>query len=199
MKWRDVPWSLKQYSAPSAEPLTYSEAKSWLRLPDDTDQTLVTAMIGTARRKVEEDTGRKLITQAWDYYLDAFPADALVIPTGPVASVTSIKTTTAAGVESTLAATNYQLVTGGDFGFSSIVLSDSGEWPSDLRAHQAIVIRLSLGYGSAGSNVPGPLVDAMRQLLTMWYGTARNQNGLVPPKWVGYDELIRPYRFGGIG
>jgi len=186
--------ALKLATAPSAEPLTWAELKAYpgMRLANDTDQTHVTSLIVAARQKVELDTGLRLINQAWDLYLDFFPCAGIEVPIEPLASVTSIKTTSVAGVESTLAATNYQV----DIASSPprIVLSDSGSWPTDIRATHGIVIRLAVGFGSAGSAVPAPLLEAMRIAIRCWYAPLGGTPFALPPPWMGYDALIAPYR-----
>jgi len=199
VKWDDIAWSSKLSAAPSAEPPSYAEASAFLRLPDTTDQTYVTALIASARQKVEEDTGRRLITQSWTLYADAFPSDAIVLPWAPLISVTSIKTTTAAGVQSVLAATKYQVDT--TSGRPRIWLSDTGSWPGDLRLHFGIEIICSVGYGAAGSAVPGPLLEAIRECLSLWYTTRAGAANppLLAPRWLGYDAKIAPYRIVGIG
>lgn len=196
MKWADIPSAAVLATGPAAEPLTYAEASAWLRLPDTTDQTLVTALIVDARTKVEQDTGLKLITQSWDVYFDAFPEDAIYLPVEPLLSVTSLKVTSAAGVQSTVASTVYQVDTASSP--PRIVLAPDQSWPTDLREHQACVARVSVGYGAASSAIPGPLVNAVRQLLTIWYATARAGSAVVPPRWVGYDATIAPYRRMGM-
>lgn len=196
MKWADIASSAALATAPAVEPVSYTEAKQWLRLPDDTEEYLVTQLIRDARAKVEQDTGLRLITQAWDVCFDSFPDDAIYLPVEPLLSVTSLKTTSAAGVQSTAAATVYQV----DVASAPprVYLADGQSWPSDLRAHQACVLRVSVGYGAAASDVPGPLLNAIRQLLTIWYVAARQGQGVLPPKWAGYDDAIAPYRRRGI-
>jgi uncharacterized phiE125 gp8 family phage protein len=194
--WSHTRYGLKLATDPAVEPLTYAQAKAWLRLPDDTDKTFVEALIASARHRVEQDTGRVLITQAWDLSLDEFPSDAIYVPVEPLISVTSIKTTTLAGVESTLAAANYQVDT-----ISApprILLADAGTWPSDIRAASGIVIRLSCGYGAAASAVPPPLIRAMEQLIAHWYlhRSSTIATPLAPP--FQYTALIQPYRLSGI-
>jgi uncharacterized phiE125 gp8 family phage protein len=201
MRWADVAWSLKAVASPvtpAVEPLTYDEMKAYpgLRLPNDDDQAHVSALIVAARQKVESDTGLRLITQTWDLYLDQFPTDAIYLPIGPLQSVTSIKTTTVAGVESTLTATNYQVDTASNP--PRITLSDSGAWPGDIRLHQGIVIRLSVGYGASGASVPAPLIEAMRIAIRCWYAPLGGTPFALPPPWMGYDALIAPYRSVGL-
>ena len=196
MKWADIPSAAVLYSGPAAEPLTYDDAKAWLRLPDNTDEALILSLLTDARTKVEQDTGLKLITQSWDVYADAFPDDAIFLPVEPLLSVTSLKVTSSAGVQSTVAATVYQVDTASSP--PRITLAENQSWPTDLRTHQGLVIRVSVGYGASGASVPGPLLNAIRQLLTIWYATARAGTGVVPPRWLGYDATIAPYRRPGM-
>lgn len=196
MNWVEIPHATKLVTPPATEPLTYAAAAAWLRTPagDTTDQDLITSLIADARQKVELDTGLCLITQVWDLYFDAFPDDGIQVPLEPLASVVSLKVTSVAGVQSTVASTTYQVDTASSP--PRILLADGKSWPTDIRAHQGIVAQLSVGYGAAGSAVPGGLLNAMRQLLTLWY-TARPGGAagvLLPPKWVGYDATIARLR-----
>jgi uncharacterized phiE125 gp8 family phage protein len=191
--WAGMRYAVVLATAPAAEPLTYAQAKAYMRLLDDTDQTtIVEPLIRAARAKVETDTGRRLITQSWDLLFDAFPRDAIRPPFVPLQSVTSIKTTSAAGVESTLAAATYVVDAASTPG--RIVLADGGSWPTDLRTVNAIAIRCACGYGTAGTAVPDPILQAMLQLVTHWY---RHRDAAVYPplpSWFGYDALLAPYR-----
>lgn len=201
MKWVDIPYALKLVATPvtpAVEPLTYDEVKAYpgLRLPDDTDTAYLTGLITAARQKVESDTGLRLITQNWDLSLDAFPTDAISVPIGPLQSVTSIKTTSVAAVESTVSVTNYQVDTASNP--PRILLSDSGAWPGDIRLHQGIVIRLVVGYGLTGASVPAPLLEAMRIAIRCWYAPLGGTPLALPPPWMGYDALIAPYRSSGL-
>ncbi|HAM57577.1 MAG TPA: hypothetical protein DCQ64_20070 [Candidatus Rokubacteria bacterium] len=191
MRMCDIHTAMKLATAPVVEPITYAQAKLFLRLANNEDQTLVEGLIVAARVKVESDTARALIDQAWDLYLDAFPTDAILIPKAPLVSVTSIKTTSAAGVQSTLDASHYQVDTASVP--PRIVLSDAGAWPTDLRRTQPIVIRLAMGYGAAGSLVPSPLLRAMEQLIAHWYMHRTAALYAPVPRWVGYGALIAPY------
>ena len=193
--WVEIRRSLRLALPPAVEPLSYAEAKAFLRLPDDSDQAYVTSLAVAAREKVEGDTGRRLITQEWDLTCDSFPSDAILVPIAPLASVSSIKTVSPAGVESIVAATNYQVDTSNTA--PCIYRSDLGAWPCDLRRHQAVVVRLVVGYG-ASRDVPSSLLRAMEQLVAHWY-MHRTQSAFMPlPRWFGYDALIDPYRLMGM-
>lgn len=185
-------------TAPSVEPITYSEIKALLQVGDDTVQTWLTSRITTARQTVERDTSRKLITQTWDLTLDAFPADGvIVLPFEPLQSVTSVTVTASDGTSSVVAASNYTVITAASP--PRIALSDTGSWPGDVRTVAGIVIRVVVGYGTTAASVPGPLVYAMEQLLAQWYASRVGTAYVPPPRWLGYDATIAPYRPAGIG
>jgi uncharacterized phiE125 gp8 family phage protein len=194
MLWADTPRALALVTAPVSEPLSYAQAKAFLRLPNDTEEGLVLGLITAARMKVEADTGLMLLTQTWDLSFDAFPEDAIRPPCCPLQSVTTIKTTSSAGVESTLSATNYQV----DLASQPprIVLSDAGAWPTDLRATSAITVRCVAGYVSDQA-IPAPLLRAMEQILAVYYMQRASAAIILPPRWLGYDALIAPYRLQG--
>lgn len=198
MKWADMSFGLKLATAPAAEPLTYSDVRdsSGMRLPSDNEQAQVTDLIATARQRVEADTGLRLITQAWDLTFDVFPEDAIYLPIEPVLAVTSIKTTSVAGIESTVTASNYQLDATSTP--PRIVLSDSGSWPEDIRRTAGIVVRLSVGYGASGASVPAPLRQAMRELVRLMYAPTQGTIAAPSVPWAGYDALIAQYRNRGI-
>ena len=58
---------------PTAEPVTLVEAKLFARIDTDDDDALVTALISSARQCVEEETGRALMTQTRDAFLNHYP------------------------------------------------------------------------------------------------------------------------------
>src|SRR5258706_6207580 len=62
----------KLITPPAVEPFTLAEAKLHCRIDIDDDNANVDKWIKAARTKVEKDTGRALLTQTWDLFLDAF-------------------------------------------------------------------------------------------------------------------------------
>lgn len=190
MRWSDVHRAAQIVagSGPTGEPLEYADVKAFLRLPTDDDEWLVRTYITAARMKVEEDAGIFCLTQKWDLFLDAFPDDAILVPFAPLTAVDSLKVTSVAGVQSTVAATVYQV----DVASAPprVVLADDQVWPTDIRRTQGIVMRCSVGYGASGASVPEIALHAMRYLIRMWYAPRGTDVLVVPPKWVGYENAI---------
>jgi len=143
-----------------------------------TEDALLTAIITAAREHIEDITGRALITQAWDCYLDAWPGwgNNIVLPFGNLQSVTHIKWTDSDGAETTLTEnTDYLVETSGD-GNGRIVLPYGGSWPSGtLYPSNPIVIRIVCGWASAAA-VPFKIKAALLLVAGDLYENREAQN-----------------------
>ena len=176
--------ALKLKTPPASEPLTLAETKSYLKVSDTTDDTLLSQIITAIRKSCEDWTGRALVTQTWTLWRDAFPhrekdrlphdgyfelpvdfADqaqrVLSIPRPPLQSVTFLKTYDTANQETTFAAAKYLVDAVSEPG--RIVLNQSSSWPTGLRPANAVEIEFLAGYGDA-SAVP----DALKQGMLLW-------------------------------
>ena len=140
--------------------------------PNVSDDSLLTDLIETARRDVENDTSRKLITQTWDYCPKRWPCgDRIKLPFGNLQSITSITYTDCNGTAYTLTpTTEYTVELNGDqCGF--VVLPYQGSWPSvTLRPSQPITIRFVCGYGSTAASVPVTARQAIKARCVNLYG-----------------------------
>jgi uncharacterized phiE125 gp8 family phage protein len=186
-------------TAPATEPVSVSEAKLFLRVDGNDDDTLITSLIATARRACEECTKRAFITQTWKLVLDRFPVDedadelefmlgldcpqAIQLPRQPIQSITSIKTTDTTNSQTTVAPATYSVDQSG----GRVLLNDGYAWPTSLRADAAVEITTVNGYGDAAA-VPEPI----KQAILMFVGTMYNsrQCGSLPD---GAKELLAPY------
>jgi uncharacterized phiE125 gp8 family phage protein len=113
-------------------------------------------LITDGRTAVENITRRALLTQTWDYYLDAFPdVDFIKLPFGNLQSTGLVITykksdwlTVADTVTMTLT-TDYLIETNGE-GIGRIVLPYGESWPSaTLFPSQAIKIEFACGWTTA--------------------------------------------------
>jgi len=82
---------LKLITAPDIEPVTLDEAKNHLKIDSSEDNSLISALIVTARQLAEKETNRAFITQTWEMYLDEV-GNEIEIPKPPLQSIVSIKT-----------------------------------------------------------------------------------------------------------
>jgi uncharacterized phiE125 gp8 family phage protein len=161
-------WSLTLVTGPTAEPISLTDAKMWLRLDHSAEDDLVSGLIQMVREAVEE-RGISVFTQTWDLTLDYFPHGAIDIPKAPLQSITSVKYTDTDGVEQTLAASAYQVDT--KSGIPRVAAVYGTVWPSTRHELNAVTVRFVAGYGTLGAtpDVPERILQAMRLALTTAY------------------------------
>lgn len=189
-------------TAPTAEPVSRDDVKTFLRLDGTADDTLIDVIISTARMMVEEHTKTALITQTWELTLDRFnnvdefKPGFYVAPTnvngtfinlsrGPVQSVTSIKSYNPANTSADFSSAAYTL----DIPNSKILLNSGYAWPTDLRDKGAVKIVYVAGYGNNATSVPAIFIQAIKMCAVAIY---ENKGcGEMPD---GAKMLLEPYR-----
>lgn len=151
----------------------------------------LTDLITDAREEVERHTRRGLLTQTWDYYLQAWPSsDRFRIPFGNLQSVTHLKWTDTDGTETTLTEnTDYLVETNGeDCGF--IVLPYGISWPSgSLYPSNPIKVRFVCGWTTAAS-IPKNIKRAVKFYAEKSYYRGARDKELQPV----IDGLLGTYR-----
>lgn len=175
---------LSLITPPAAEPVTLAEAKSHCRVDIADDDALITSLITVARQQVEQETGLSLITQTWELTLDAFPDRQVAaeswryrdgtfpesfidLPRPPLASVVSVKYIDETGVEQTMSASNYKVIT--DRHPGRVALAYDKSWPTARSEPNAVTIRYTAGYGASGSSVPQSIRQWILLQIEHWY------------------------------
>lgn len=179
-------------SPPGLEPIDVDEAKAFLRVEIEDDDDLIESLITTARKHVEDYCGRSLINTEWDMWMDRFPGNSMNTPwwdgvrEGPVSLITApsarkfpilkgpiqagtvtIKTYDLEDTETLVPASDY--IVNDSLEIPEISLRSGAVWPVNLREAKAIRISMTCGYGGSGTQVPRPILTAMKQLITHWY------------------------------
>lgn len=187
------PSTLSLFLGPQLEPLTVQEAKDWARITEDDDDATVERLVSAARAHVEELTGRALITQTWDFYLDAFPCWGITVPRPKLQTVTTLKYTDSNGVQQTLASSEYTVDARKEPG--QIVPAYGKTWPSTRSVPNAVEIRFVAGYGTAADTVPFPLRQAIAVLVaTMYENREALSDTVMPAVPMAFWQLIDQHR-----
>jgi uncharacterized phiE125 gp8 family phage protein len=176
-------------TAPSVEPITLEEAKLFLRVDNDVEDTLINSLIASARVFVESETWRSLCTQTWKLSMDTTEVKTFVgLTKSPIQSITHIKYFDINGVQQTLS-------TGG---FQSDLLNEPARIkfesiPQMKEMMNAMEIQFVCGYGVAAS-VPEGIKQAMKLLIGHWYehreSVATNNLSEMP---MAVKSLLAPY------
>lgn len=137
-------------TASTGQVVSTDEAKDHLRIIHTEDDSKIDALIRVATEQVEVFTNRFLLTQTKKITYDSFSED-LIIPFGPVSSISHLKYYDEDGALTTLNASNYQY----DILDIPILISRAPEtyyWPNTQSAKQSSVeITFVAGYGNASA------------------------------------------------
>ena len=197
--------ALLQTLAPSVEPVSLSDAKTYLRLDSDLsqDDVLVGLLIGAARRYAEAYCNRSFITQKWRLTLDQWPGglggwNPVQLERAPVQSVDSIVYIDMSGTTQTItapAAPAYALELTGPVG--RITPGFGQIWPIPQPRIGAVQINFTAGYGPAATDVP----EGIRNWMLVRIGTLYTNREEVAVMHKGsvqalpyVDQLLDPYR-----
>jgi uncharacterized phiE125 gp8 family phage protein len=173
-------------AGPALEPIPLAEMKLHLRVGDDAEDALIGAFIAAARVAVETDIRRVMITQNWRAIVDGWPRDGVVLPILPALSLDAVHGLDSAGVATTLPSEASAF----DAADGSVRLIQP--LPGSVRYE----IDFTAGYGATAADVPQPLRQAIRLLVTHWY---ENRAAVVIGDAIthlplGCRELVAPYR-----
>ena len=104
-----------------------------------------------------------MLNETWEWAIDGEPpTNVIYLPKEPLVSITSVTSYDTAGAGTVFASSNYTVDTKGNRFF----LDEAGVWPSDLRNYRSLVISYVAGYGTAITDLP-PL---MRQAILLFVG-----------------------------
>ncbi len=165
-------YAIATTAEPAKEPITLSEAKRHIRYPlDDEDANIERIYIPAARRRVESETGRALITQTKTLTLDDFPGGScpIWIPCAPLQSVDSIVYAANDGTQTTLSTDDYVVDTNSEPG--RILPKFGNPWPAtkERTLSSTVLVTFDAGYGSTTSSVPAGIREAMLLLIGHYF------------------------------
>jgi len=187
-------WKLKTGGAPAVEPVTNAEVKRHIAYADTDRDADIDAMIEAARTAIEENIGRALITSTWQLKLDEFPGGGadVMLPMPPLQSVTSITYTDVDGNSQTFAAAKYVVDTFAEP--ARIALAADQTWPSTYGEINVVTVEFVAGFGDASSDVPAPIVSAVKMLAGDLLDNAEAQVMVQLKENPAIARLLEPYR-----
>ena len=188
---------LKLITPPADWPVSLVEAKAHLRVDFADDDALIEIFRKAATDEAEKFTGRALIEQTWDLYLDAFPAAEIKIPRPPLIEVVGVFYGGAAD-EQTLPAAGYIVDDASEP--ARIALASNGSWPTLTTQANAVRVRFKAGYiddsSPAAANVPYAIKAAILLTIGTLYANRETvivgQTATLLP-WSA-EQLLRRYR-----
>ena len=160
----------------------------------------ISALIRAVRQYAEQETGRYLITQTLDAYLDEFPRyenqifnKDIRLP--PLQSVSEITYTDSTGVTQTLPTDEYRV---DQYSEPARITPAYGySWPTTLCQSNAVKIRFIAGYGLASSVPDGIKQWMLLRIATLYENRSEiviGSGGMVQLPQSFIDGLLDPFR-----
>lgn len=189
--------NITRTTEPATETITLTEAKSHLRIVDDTDDdTYITTLISVARRAIEDMTGRTLIDTVFQQTARNW-RPWISLARGQAHTISSITYTDTAVATQTVDPADYSIAPFGD-GLAQVAFAGDFAEPElyDHPVIDRIQIHFTAGYGATAATVPEPLRQAVLYLLAHYYENRSpvgiNVNATKLPFAV--ESLAAPYK-----
>lgn len=155
----------KVIDAPDVEPISLSEAKTYLKVDHNDEDTLIATLIKAAREYIESHIGRAMITQTIEAVYDDW---CIILPLANAQSVTSVKYYDNNGNQQTWDAANYTLEAKGEP--NSIVRNVDVTYPVlSLPKRDRVEVIYVAGFGDDADSVPAELKIMMYKVLSEFY------------------------------
>lgn len=151
--------NIVQTVAPTQEPITLDEAKLFMHILEDDENTLIETMIAAAREYAENYTNRQLELATFELTTDCFIQD-FTLPKTPVQSITKIEYMDTDG--------NYQILDSADYYLyyeNEIAKIYFESIPSYKMHKQALKITFTAGY----TTTPKSIKTYMKMLVSTMY------------------------------
>lgn len=154
--------------APEAEPVTLAEAKLHCRIDNDAEDTLLSEFIAAAREWCEVFTERAFAERTLVTRFSRFPlaGEAMLLPTAPLSSVTSITYYDASNASQTLSGGDYVVRT--DTTPGSVEMADGEAWPDTFIRGDAVTVTHKVGSPTV-ADCPKRAKQAIRMIVGHWY------------------------------
>lgn len=163
--------------APTVEPVSLIQAKSWCKVDGDDEDDTITGLIAAAREYCEWKKGYAFYEQTLEVALSGWCSRLRLPRATPLQSVVSVNYIDDNSVEQTLASSNYRLDTSGIPG-SLIFVQDFSQPALDSYAPRPVVIRYVAGQPNVSPENPFPetVKAAVKLLVCHWY---RNREAVI--------------------
>jgi uncharacterized phiE125 gp8 family phage protein len=175
---------------PTNEPLRLEDLKCRIRVTTSDFNAELRELMTAARRQVEHDTRRKLVTQTVQILMDDFPStEYLEMRMPPISAVTSIGYTDSAGAAQTFSSASYNT----DFTSTPprVKVIDGVFWPATDDIPNAVTITVTAGYGAPAA-VPPEAKLAIVEYCKMHWGNCDGDS-------IKYRNLVQTLQWTAIG
>ena len=177
-------------AGPAVEPVALAEAKTFLRVDNETEDALVATLLTAAREALELATRRAFIAQTWRFHLDRWSEGRVVpLPLAPVLSVVTVRVAPASGPAAILDPGLYRW----DVAADPLRLLVEADAPEPGVTAGGIEIDARYGFGAAAEDVPAPIRLAIQRLAAFWFEHRGDETGAARGLPGDVQALVAPF------
>ena len=188
--------SVDEVTGPAAEPVSATEAKLFCKVDFADDDTLFTILIKSARQQVEKYLNRALITQTLKAYYVNY-SNRVYLPYGPHQSVSSVVRKRRNESETLTVNTDFYTM-----GVNQLYLdleptgsiNPPGVSQQEALTNWNLEVEFVAGYGTAGTDVPQPIKEAILKIVETNYDNRSNIGSGMVAMPNEAKLLLAPYR-----
>ena len=146
--------------------ISTADAKAYLKVDISDDDTLIDNLVSSATESAQEYTNRFFTNTTLIQYGTTF-TDLGNLLKSPVSSITHIKYYDSDNSQQTLASSVYSLIPAIEPSVISLKVNQS--YPSIADRTDAVECKYVVGYGSASTDVPNAIIEAIYLTIAHWY------------------------------
>lgn len=150
----------------SDQVVSLTDAKTYLRVSHDDEDTRIRDLIDAATRYIETRIDRDLLTKCHQMILCGFPAE-FEIPRPPTQAVLRIEYYDENNVLRTLPSSQWYAYQDGEY--TRVINEVDTTWPSTASRPDAVILTYESGYGDSQDDVPRRAKQAILMLARHWY------------------------------
>lgn len=183
-------WHVSIVTPPAIEPITLDQALEHCHANSGIEDDWFRDAITAARQEAEIYQRRAYIEQTIQLSFDTWPELPIYLPRAPAIEVSSVKLYDLEDTETSITTTNFLI----DYSTSPARLTTihGYEWPGvSLRDINSIQIQYTAGYGTAATDVPPKIRNAILFYIGYMYENRAAEIERVPPQ---FYHMLAPQR-----
>jgi len=156
----------KVFTANTTALIATSDAKLYLKVDISDDDTIIAGLVTAATKSAEEYTNRFFLETTLEQYGTTFD-DIKNLFKSPTSQVVSIQYYDENNSLQSLSTDVYDITSAVEP--SQIYLKPNQSFPQIAKREDAVVVKYKVGYGTASTDVPLPIIQACYLTIGHWY------------------------------
>ena len=146
--------------------ISTADAKLFLKVDINDDDDVINLLVKAATESAQEYTNRFFLSTTLEQYGTTF-ADIRSLFKSPVADLTHVKYYDTDNVQQTLSSSVYQVTPAIEP--STLMLKVDQSYPDVADREDAVLVKYTVGYGTATTDVPYAIIQAVYLTIGHWY------------------------------